>query len=177
MAVQSTYTVQSDSGRPGVVARNCQWTVTDVGVSQVQTGGTVPQPGYAVYWNDVLNGWSVPANATEAKLALGVVASPGNEVQNNDNQVEYEDGDEMGIITSGHVWVKTQNVAEYGDIMEWDAGTKQFQKIVLAAPGTTVSAQSTFLGNLPEVLMVCVSPKPAKAGETVQLRIGGGTLK
>ena len=178
MAIQSTYSIRPEAGRPGVIARECQATIPDKGLSKVATGAAKPQPGWAVYWNDTLKGWTVPQNAVESQLALAVVASPGNRVAeaSNNTTIEFDNNEDIEVISYGHVWVETNSAVEYGDLMEFDATSKKFQKTTLAAPGNTVSDHSTWLGNLPRVFMVCVSPEPAAANDVVQLRIGGGRI-
>ena len=175
MAIQSTYTVRPDIGRPGVLSRPTQNPFIDPGVAYVPSSGVAPEPGFGVYYDKANNGFAVPTTSDQQELVCGIVTSPGNRIQENDGDVEFKNGDPIEIITVGDIWVTTEGAVEYGDTMQFDYTAKKWESLAIPSPGTS-SASHTNWFNALQLVRVTVVSTSAKADELVSVRIGAGRI-
>ena len=176
MAVQGTYKVQPDRGRPGVLARPSQPWYIDTMLSYVPASGTAPEPGWGVYYDAANNGFAVPTNSDQQKDVVGIVASPGNVVQETDGDVEFKNGAQIEVFTGGTIWVTAEAALEYGDLVVFDHGSKKWEKWNIPSPGTSASSHTNWFNALQKIRFTVVSQNPVKADEIVQVRIGAGRI-
>ena len=121
--VQSNYERYAQLGYPGDLARPEEPHAFHEGVFHVSSGSTRPRPGYAVYYNESENAFSLPGAAHlnlvcgVASFDPGLVAGRGSipSGANSDSFIEFSDGDPAKVGVFGSFWGIAGEDMEYGD--------------------------------------------------------------
>ena len=118
--VQQSYSINPTIGLPGQIAEPNSPLRIEAGILNVPTNGDTPRPGYAVYYDTGNDSWQIPNNAATSLRASGILTYRADAVANATNMVEFEDGQEIFVVTLGVVWLVAGGNTERHNQVHWD---------------------------------------------------------
>ena len=198
MGIQSTYSINPGLGYPGGIARPNEPMAIDLG--RFVGSGTI-SPGMAVRYDRTNNGFVLPTTVATSRDFIGVVHYRRSEVQTDEDEVQFVNGDDIEVGVMGTFWVRSSNAVVYGDRMAYDTSASQWHMISSSTGGVSagssagqvgpsfdqaglVAAINGAVGNILDDNIGgiggnqawCVSPKPVAAGGLAQMRLGYGKV-
>ena len=107
VSVQQNYRINPSDGFPGVIAEPNSPHRIEAGILNVPTGATRanPRPGDSLRYNTTNNGWEVPSDADGQLVVGGILTYRQDGMATSTSVVQFDDGDEIFIVTMGVVWV------------------------------------------------------------------------
>ena len=187
-SIQQSYSIYPDIGYVGTIAQPTAPHATASGLISVPDGTTAPRPGHALYYNTANNRFALPlagngAAAVASRNAVcGILGYRMDTVAGEDDQVSFEDGDEIQFFVFGTVWVRAGTAMEYGQALAWQPGDQQWD-VSTRSPATApanLNAVPAFveaaLASLTRYPVVCVSRDPVSAGGIAMAQIGYGRV-
>ena len=119
-SIQQSYSINPDVGFAGQIAEPNSPMRIEQGILHVPAAGTTPRPGYAVYYDTGNNAWALPTNAATSLRASGILTYRADGVANNSNILEFEDEQQIFVITMGVCWLVAGGATERHQQVHWD---------------------------------------------------------
>lgn len=169
MAIQTTYSVQQPVGLVGLIAEPNSPFRMEAGQLHIPSSGVTrkPRPGDALVYNTTEDQWNLPQNAAGSLIQSGILSYRQDEVANASNVVEFDDNDEIEVITMGVVWLRAGSAIDYGSLISWD--TTDFMWDALTTPSDFAS--------LVDYPISCFNRGGAAANAVFKGAIGYGRVK
>ena len=119
MTLQQSYNINPEVGFPGEIAEPNSPHRIEAGRLTVPSGATRtnPRPGDAVYYSTAQDAWQVPSNASDQLQVGGILTYRADAVASATNFTQFDDGDQIFVVTMGVVWVIAGGSCDRGDIM------------------------------------------------------------
>ena len=118
-SLQQNYEINPPVGFPGQIAEPNSPYRVEAGVLYVPSGASRanPRPGDAVYYVTAQDAWQVPINAADQLMVGGILTYRSDAVAASNDFTQFEDGDQIFVVTMGVVWVIAGGSCDRGDIM------------------------------------------------------------
>lgn len=152
-SVQTQYEINPDVGFAGGVALPEMPHAVTAGRALVDTTYTTkPKPGDAMVYVRASNAW-VTARDSDKHLVRGVLSYRPDTVQDRNDDIEYENGDEIQVAILGGYWVNVNVAVSYDDPLVWDADERRFVRQTVDT-ASVADIANTAGGNTPSSAQV-----------------------